>query len=282
MPPEPVSREVTVRHEAGVTILTLHSEDRRNLLTPTRLDTLRSALEEAVDDRQCRVILLRSAHRDFCYGMDLTLLSQRQGTEQTGTRLARAVKDYAGLLQAIHCAPKPVVCVVAGQVRAGGIGLVAACDIVYAAPQAQFEMGEVLFGLIPANVLPYVCGVRLSPHKARYLVMTARRLSAAEAHALQLVDEVCEIETMDRQLRALCRQLLRAAPEALAETKRFTREILWRPTDEASRLARTRLPQIAMQPATRDALAAFGEGLTPDWFRRYKPTEPLFETSSDE
>ena len=148
-------------------------------------------------------------------------------------------------------------------------------------PEAHFELSEVLFGLIPANVLATIFGLRLSPQKARYLILTARRLAATEACALHLVDEVFAASTMDRSLRALFKQLLRSSPDALAETKRMTREILWHTPEEISHIARIRLPQLAMQPATRAGLAAFNDGLTPEWFARYKPTQPLFNPHRD-
>ena len=137
-----------------------------------------------------RAILLRSNGPAFCLGMDLARLGRARAARRPGAEAEKAVDRYAGVLKAIFSATLPVVCLVEGEVKAGGVGLVCACDIVVAGERATFELGEVIFGLIPANVLPYMLSLRMAPQKARYLVMSSRRISASEALRLNLVDEV--------------------------------------------------------------------------------------------
>ena len=152
------SATLDVRHDAGVTLLTLRSQDQRNRLTPECLAALSRALNAAIADPRCRAILLRSAHRDFCWGMDLALLTRTQQSDDdendhdnptaasaprttstnAPTHLQDATDRYARLLLAIAASPKPVACVVAGEVKAGGVGLACACDIVYATPGGAF------------------------------------------------------------------------------------------------------------------------------------------------
>ena len=108
-----------------------------------------------------------------------------------------------------------------------------------AGEHATFELGEVIFGLIPANVLPYMLALRMSPQKARYLVMSSRRISASEALRLNLVDEVGRpVHDAERRVREIFKRLLCSSPRALAAAKEFTAELLGTTPEEGSALAR--------------------------------------------
>jgi methylglutaconyl-CoA hydratase len=160
------------------------------------------------------------------------------------------------------------------------VGLVCACDIVVAAKQAAFELGEVIFGLIPANVLPYMLSLRMPPQKARYLVMSSRRLSAAEARDVNLVDEVVPAAEAGGRVREICARLLRSSPRALAAAKEFTAELIGSTPAQGAALARGRLLSMMRDPATAEGVRAFQEGNVPSWFTRFRPEQPLSVSAS--
>ena len=167
-----------------------------------------------------------------------------------------------------------MVCLVDGEVKAGGVGLAVACDIIVATERATFELGEVIFGLIPANVLPLLT-LRVSPQKARSLVLSSRRISAREALHLDLVDDVVPPVDAEGKVREIFKRLLCSSPHALAAAKEFTAELIGATPAEASALARQRLVELMHDPRTLDGVRAFQEGHTPSWFSRFRPSRPL-------
>ena len=262
--------------DSGLLILTLNRGDEGNPLNLAVLKHLRQAIEDGTNAPEIRAILLRSNSDTFCIGMDLAaLLSDKS---DRGGDLRESIEAYSAVLTGIYASPKPVVCMLSGEVRAGGVGLACACDIVVATAETTLALTEVLFGLVPANVLPYLLGLRVSPQKARYLVLTAKTVEADEALRIGLIDEIEGRETMNRRLRTLVRQLMRSSPEALSEAKRLTRDMLWQDLDTSKESAIRALEHLANDPKVLEGIRAFREGQTPDWFSRFKPEADLFSS----
>jgi enoyl-CoA hydratase/carnithine racemase len=260
--------------DAGVALITLQDPEHGNLLDPQSVEELASAFERSVRDPQARAVLLRSEGAAFCLGMDLGRLAA-QGGRGGRAEAKRAVGRYSDLLAAMFRAPLPVACLVQGEVKAGGVGLVCACDIVVATEAASFELGEVLFGLIPANVLPYLLALRVPPQKARYLVLSSARIAAPEALRLNLVDELVPAAGAERRLREIFGRLLRSSPRALSQAKDFTAQLIGRTPGQAAALARRRLLRLLRDPQALQGVKAFREGDLPPWFSRFKPAGPM-------
>jgi methylglutaconyl-CoA hydratase len=132
------------------------------------------------------------------------------------------VREFPDLLEEIWSAPKPVVAVVRGPARAGGVGLLAACDVVVAGSSATFAFSEVRLGLVPA-VISAVVLPRMVPHVAHRLMLTGQVFDAEVAAAGGLIDLVVPDSDVDGELRAQLVHLTAGAPAALAETKRLLR-----------------------------------------------------------
>jgi methylglutaconyl-CoA hydratase len=199
----------------GVATLTLDSPHNRNALSPQLMAELAGGLRAAVADDTVRVVVLASADRVFCSGMDLKATAADAGD--------LPVTAFPELLTAIGAAPKPVVARVAGPARAGGIGLIAACDLAVAARSATFAFTEVRLGLVPAvisvTVLP-----RLLPQAARELFLTGEVFDGARAAAIGLVNAAVPDEELDTELRRYLDLLVQGAPGALAATKALLRQ----------------------------------------------------------
>ena len=261
--------------DAGVALITLQDPEHGNLLDPQRVEELAAAFERSVRDPQARAVLLRSAGAAFCLGMDLGRLAA-QGARSGRAEAKRAVGRYSDLLAAMFRAPLPVACLVQGEVKAGGVGLVCACDIVVATEAASFELGEVIFGLIPANVLPYLLALRVPPQKARYLVLSSMRITAPEALRLNLVDELLpSTQLAELRLREIFGRLLRSSPRALSQAKDFTAQLIGRTPGQAAALARRRLLRLLRDPQALQGVKAFRDGELPPWFSRFKPAGPM-------
>ncbi len=261
--------------DSGVGVVTLKNGKDGNRLTPEFLEELETAFKHAFEAAEVRAVLLRSNGPSFCLGMDLGRLASSSDTPEDDRTLATAISRYGRLLLSIYLAAKPVVAVVRGEVIAGGVGLVAACDIVLAEESAAFELSEVLFGLIPANVLPYLFSLRLSPQKTRYLILSSKRFLALEAAGIGLVDEAYPAGGLEKGVRSLLRRLLRSSPEALKSAKLFTQEIYGLSHDEIRARAESTLLELATAEGVRSALKAFEGGELPPWFERFRPTRPL-------
>jgi methylglutaconyl-CoA hydratase len=176
----------------------------------------RDALLEALADDAVRVVVLDHTGRVFCSGMDLSEAAGGGAQEQ-------GVREFPELLQAIWSSPKPVVAAVRGPARAGGVGLLAACDVVVAASSATFAFSEVRLGIVPA-VISAVVLPRMVPHIAHRLMLTGQVFDAEVAATGGLVDVVVPDADVSGELRAQLVHLTAGAPAALAETKRLLRE----------------------------------------------------------
>jgi methylglutaconyl-CoA hydratase len=199
----------------GVATLTLDSPANRNALSRVMRAQLRTALTDALADDAVRVVVLDHTGRVFCSGMDLSEAAGG-GAEDQG------VREFPELLELIWSAPKPVVAVVRGPARAGGVGLAAACDLVVAGAAATFAFSEVRLGLVPA-VISAVILPRMVPHVAHRLMLTGEVFDAAQAATGGLVDVVAPDDEVDAVLARQLTALAAGAPEALAETKRLLR-----------------------------------------------------------
>jgi enoyl-CoA hydratase/carnithine racemase len=138
------------------------------------LTALESALEGAIANPSIRAVALVAdgpAGAPFCHGMNLDSLATSLDADNEPR--AQAIAMYGRVLELLAFGPKPSLALVGGSVKAGGVGLVAACDFVIATSQANFELSEVFFGLIPANVLPYLTAWRLSPARAKFYTLSA-------------------------------------------------------------------------------------------------------------
>jgi methylglutaconyl-CoA hydratase len=211
----PVDDVLRVSVAGGVATLTLDSPANRNALSRAMRGRLRGALADALADDAVRVVVLDHTGRVFCSGMDLAEAAGGSAQEQ-------GVREFPEILQTLWTSPKPVLAAVRGPARAGGVGLLAACDVVVAAASATFGFSEVRLGLVPA-VISAVVLPRMLPHVAHRLMLTGEVFDAATAAAGGLVDLVVPDDEVDGTVAGQVRALAAGAPAALAETKRLLR-----------------------------------------------------------
>jgi enoyl-CoA hydratase/methylglutaconyl-CoA hydratase len=194
----------------GVATITLDSPKNRNALSRQLVGELFERLDAAAADDQVKVVMLRSADRVFCSGADLS--EAATGSMEEG---ARAIVD---LQRRILAHPRPVVTRLAGPVRAGGLGIVAASDVVICSEQVTFAFTESRLALAPAvislSVLP-----RLTSRAAYDTFLTGRTFDAAEAAAMGLVTRTVPDAHLDEAVAAVCDELAKAHPQGLQETK---------------------------------------------------------------
>lgn len=190
--------------------ITLDSPANRNALSRRLVTELFARLDQAAAANAAKVVLLRSSEPVFCSGADLA--EAAAGGMQQGTRA------LVELQRRILTLPKPVVVRLDGPVRAGGLGIVAAADIVLAREEVTFAFTEVRLALTPAvislTVLP-----RLTSRAAADTFLTGRSFDSDEAVAMGLVTRTVSVASMDTAVERVCADLIKAPPQGLRETK---------------------------------------------------------------
>jgi enoyl-CoA hydratase len=191
----------------AVAMVTINRPDTRNALSHEVVVELRAALQEAKRDAAVRVVVLTGAGTVFCAGADLN--SFRSEQPELDRQLQR--RQLAELFLDMTRLGKPTLARVNGHALAGGFGLVAACDLAIASSEAQFGMPEVNVGVFPMMIMAIV--FRNLPRKAAMeLMLTGKRIDAAEAVRLGLINRQVSADRLDAEVETLASELARKSP----------------------------------------------------------------------
>jgi len=263
-----MSDGLEIRIARRVAVVTLAREKVRNAFNETLIAELASAFGKLGADDAVRVVVLAARGPAFCAGADLDWMRRMAGYSVEENRTdARALAD---MLRTIYECPKPTIARVHGDAYAGGMGLVAACDIAVAASGANFCLSETKLGLIPATISPYVVRA-LGEQAARRYALTAERFDAAEALRLGFVHATAPADALDARIEEIVAALLQTSANAVRETKRLVRSVAGRPVDEAL-VAETAeaIAAIRTSPDGREGVRAFLEKRKPRWVAEYE------------
>ena len=254
---------LTVEIRDKVATVTLNRPDVRNAFNEHSINELTRAFAELGRNDTLRAIVLAANGPAFCAGGDLNWMKKMAHYSHEENQ-ADAMQ-LAQMLRTIYLCPKPVIARVHGDCYAGGMGLVSACDIVIAAPEANFCLSEVKLGLIPATISPYVIKAMGEQASRRYF-LTAERFSATEAHRIGLVHELVSADALDAKLAEVLKALVTNSPNAVREAKVLVREVVGQPVGDAL-LADTaeRIAHIRASEQGREGVASFLEKRKPGW-----------------
>jgi len=201
-----------VRYEVGdeVATVTLDSPHNRNALSAQLVAELAARLGEAGADPAVRVVVLTHTGRVFCSGADLAAAGTGSLGDTGGAILA--------LLREIVELPKPVIARIGGHVRAGGMGIVGACDLAVAVQDASFAFTEARIGVAPAMISLTTLDI-MDPRQAMRLYLTGETFGAPAAAELGLITAACASEELDGVVDGLVAQIRETSPQGAAETK---------------------------------------------------------------
>ncbi|MDI7268027.1 MAG: enoyl-CoA hydratase-related protein [Myxococcota bacterium] len=211
--------ELLVERRGDALWLTMNRPERRNAINPALLGAFESVLAAIPDG--VRAVVLTGAGSSFCAGADLEWMAAQAMSDVEATAGSRRV---SALFAAYDALPVPLVARINGPAVGGGVGLAAIADVAVAAEGATFHLAEVLVGLVPAMISPYVTR-RVGPGRAREWVLTAERLDAGTALSWGLVGAVVPPEKLDETVEQRLALLRRGAPGALAAAKAFMRRV---------------------------------------------------------
>lgn len=246
--------------DGHVARLTLDSPHNRNALSTRLVDQLHAGLREAAADPAVRTVVLGHTGGTFCAGADLSEASDGDPFETT---VARG-REMAAVLRAIVSSPVPVVAAIDGHVRAGGLGLVGACDIAVAGPRSTFALTEARIGVAPA-VISLTLLPKLAPRAAARYYLTGETFTAQTAAEIGLI--TLAADDLDTAVAGIVADLGRGSPQGLAASKALTTaDILARFDRDAEELAKESARLFVSEEA-HEGMLAFLQKRPPRWLR---------------
>lgn len=244
---------------SGTATVTLDSPSNRNALSSALVADLANVLEAAIADDQARLIVLTGAGHVFCSGADL-----KEGRTGTGPVRPGTAGGLPQVLKQIWNSPKPVIGRINGPTRAGGIGLVAACDIAVAVEEATFAFSEVRLGLIPA-IISVVILPKMGISNCMELFLTGDTFGATEAVRLGLLNAAVPANSLDERVARYADSMLKGSPGALAGCKRLVREVPTMDMDAAFAFTAALSAEYFTSEEAREGMLAFAEKRPPRW-----------------
>ena len=252
-----------ITRSGAVATVTLNRPEVRNAFNDTVIAELTQAFQALGQDPQVRAIVLAAEGAAFCAGADLNWM-RRMADYSRAENLADAA-SLAEMLRVIATCPKPTVARVQGDVYAGGMGLVAACDMAVSVDSAHYCLSEVRLGLAPATISPYVIRAMGARAAQRYF-LTAERFDATEALRIGFVHAVTELAQLDAQVAVLVEALVSASPDAVQVCKRLVQEVAGRDID-AELIAATVevIAEIRASDQGKEGVQSFLQKRKPNW-----------------
>lgn len=252
-----------LQQSGGVATLILNRAEVRNAFNDTTIAEITQAFGRLGADGDIRAIVLAARGPAFCAGADLNWMKRMAGYSYEENRADAAL--LAEMLQAIYLCPQPVVAQVQGDCYAGGMGLVAACDIAVCAETVNFCLSEVRLGLIPATISPYVIKA-MGEQAARRYFISAERFSASEALRIGFVHAVAPAAELDARTAAIVQVLTANSPHAVRQAKRLVREVGGLPiSDELIAGTVEGIARIRASDEGREGVRSFLEKRKPSW-----------------
>lgn len=250
------------RKAAGV-FITLDRPEVHNALNDVMIAELTAAMKISADDHESRYVMITGAGKSLCAGADIHCMRETAGYDFE-ENIADASR-LAGLFEAIYQAKLPVIVHAKGAVFGGGVGLVAAGDIVIAETDTIFCLSEVKLGIIPAVISPYVIRA-IGERQAKRLAMTAMRFSAVQAQQFGLVHYVGDTAKVAEELEVYQKALLQGSPMAQQHIKQLFRDVS-RCTDpeDVQKVTIHAIAEARVSLDGKEGLQAFLEKRQPSW-----------------
>jgi enoyl-CoA hydratase len=240
--------------DRGIARVALDSPRNRNALSTAMVRQLSHTLQAAAADSDVRAIELTHTGNTFCAGADLS--------EASAGGMRAGSTGLAALLKLIVTLPKPVVGSIDGHVRAGGLGLVGACDIVLAGPKSTFAFTEVKLGLAAA-IISLTTLPRLDPRAASLYFLTGETFDAETAARIGLI--TAAVDDIDVGTMAVLDALRAASPQGLRETKPLLTSALLDDFDAKAEALAQQSARLFASPEAAEGMAAFLEKRRPSW-----------------
>jgi enoyl-CoA hydratase len=244
--------------EGRVARLTLDSPDNRNALSTALVEQLHQGLTDAIEERGVRAVVLGHTGGTFCAGADL---AEAAGRNPGNVAVDRA-RELTRLLRRILDQPMPVIAAIDGHVRAGGLGLVGACDIVVAGQGSTFALSEARIGVAP-SIISLTLLPKMTARAAGRYFLTGEKFGAAEAAEMGLI--TIAADDVEATVAALTAAIGKASPQGLAESKALTTASILAAFDEHAETLTQQSARLFVSDEAREGMLAFLEKRPPRW-----------------
>jgi len=247
----------------GTATIKLNRPEVHNAFDEHLIAELTDTLKSINENDAVNVVILASEGKNFSAGADLNWMRRMADYDEEENR--QDALKLAMLLQTLNELNKPTIARVQGAVFGGGIGLVACCDIAVAANNSIFSLSEVLLGLVPATISPYVISA-IGTRAARRYFLTGERFSAQDALRFNLVQELSDPEIIDETIDEIVDALNQGGSHAQATAKQLIASVSGRPIDDdLNQRTASVIAQIRAGDEGREGVSAFLEKRTPKW-----------------
>ncbi len=249
-------------HDDRIATVTMRRAEARNALSAALAADLREAFTDLRSDTRLRAVVLTGDGSVFSAGADLNAMKASAAfTQEQNLQDALAMSD---LFKTINTFPCAVIGRVNGAAMGGGLGLVAACDIVIAVDSAKLAFSEVRLGIAPAVISPYVLR-KIGEAQARMLFLTGEFFSVAHARDIGLVHIVTTAAELEQAVEDKISELLKGAPLAIRACKALALNVGQMDSETARSYTAETIARLRVSPEGQEGLQAFLEKRKPDW-----------------
>jgi len=255
-----MSELILVETQDGVATLTLNRPKRRNALSPELLQALIDGLITIKRDKDARVVVITGAgDKAFCAGGDLG--------SQVGSGLLELHnnrRNFSDLFETMFQLGKPIISRVQGACLGGGLGLMLASDLAVASDNATFGTPEIKVGLFPMMIMTLIFR-NIGRKKATELMLTGKRIDAAEAERIGLINHVVPLEELDDAVHSLATKVASFSPAVLQLGRDAIYQTMDMPINDGMQYLRSQLTLNTMLEDAAVGIGAFLTKQTPEW-----------------
>jgi methylglutaconyl-CoA hydratase len=252
-------------NEQGIATITLNRPEIHNAFNDEMILSLTNKFKEMESDDAVRVVILTGAGKSFCAGADLNWMkSMVDYSEKENFDDSKRLSD---LFETINNFSRPVIGKINGAALGGGVGLVACCDYVIASENSKFGLTEVILGLIPAVISPYVIA-KIGESNARATFLSGDRFDGKRAVEIGLVHQVSLDRHFHSDVDQYAEKLLKAAPIAQQVAKSLIKNVIslqGKPYEEISKYTCETIAKKRISPEGQEGMNALLEKRKPNW-----------------
>ncbi|WP_394176655.1 enoyl-CoA hydratase/isomerase family protein [Thalassotalea litorea] len=247
----------------GVIDVSLNNPDKFNAFDDSLIAAMTDVFEQVAKEDSIRVLVLSAQGKHFSAGADLSWMQRM--ADYTREQNQQDAMALATMLYKLNQLPQATIAKVQGAAFGGAVGLVSCCDMAIASENASFCLSEVKLGLIPATISPYVIQA-MGARACRRYFQTAERFNVTSAHQVGLVDEICDIESLDNAVARRCQLILGNGPQAVQKAKTLVLDFQHREIND-SVLADTseRIAEVRVSAEGQEGLQAFFNKRPANW-----------------